>query len=260
MKILNAGFLAAVILVLGSGSAGAAAATAALSGDLVNALKKNNCIAALKLVNPLVASNDEQTSFIVGCMLSEGLCVKMDTTAAADYFEHASTLGYSRGKLEYASMIGMGIGAAQDYERAGDICRQAGVDSQAQVSLYTLGYACTVRSVAGRVMREAIPKNAFKLGADPALVEFTPASAQLTITSIPPVRTGEPSLGSHVAAPLLDANREISRAWKEAQAQVPKPDATMLATQSIAPSMDLDLTLEAGRPDGKKGARSDLQP
>jgi hypothetical protein len=31
-----------------------------LSGDLVNALKKNNCVAALKLINPLITSNDEQ--------------------------------------------------------------------------------------------------------------------------------------------------------------------------------------------------------
>jgi hypothetical protein len=260
LKIINTGFLAPLFLVLGATTADAAASTAPLSGDLVNALKKNNCVAALKLINPLVTSNDEQTSFIVGRMLAEGLCVKKDTTAAADYFEHAATLGYNPGRLDYASMIGMGVGAAQDYERAGEICRHAGVDSQAQVSLYTLGYACTVRSVASRVMRESIPKNAFKLGADPALVEFAPASAKLTINSTPPVRMGEPPLGSHLGAPLIDANSEINRAWKEAVAQVPKPDATKLDEQAIALSMDLDLTLESGRPDGKKGNLSDLQP
>ncbi len=160
------------------------------------------------MINPLVTSNDEQTSFIVGRMLSEGPCVKKDTTGAADYFEHASTLRYSRGKLEYASMIGMGIGAAQDYERTGDICRQAGVDSQTPVSLYTLGYAYTAHSVAGRVMREALPKNAFRLSADPALVEFTPVGAELTITSIAPVRDGEPSMGCPMGAPLIVANRK----------------------------------------------------
>jgi hypothetical protein len=37
---------------------------------LVNALKRGDCGAAVKLVNPLVNSNDEQTSFIAGRMLS----------------------------------------------------------------------------------------------------------------------------------------------------------------------------------------------
>ena len=114
MKIINTGCLAPVILLLGASSASASAATAPLSSDLVNALKKNKGIAAFKLINPLVTSNDEQASLIVGRMLSEGLCVKEDITAAADYFAHASTLGYCRGKLKYASMIGMGIGAAHD--------------------------------------------------------------------------------------------------------------------------------------------------
>lgn len=157
-------------------------------------------------------------------------------------------------------MIGMRIGAAQVYERAGDLCRQAGVDSQTQVSHFTLGYARTVRSVAGKVMRKALPKNAFKLGADPALVEFTPIGAELTITSIAPVRDGEPSLGCPMGAPLIDANRKISRARKEAETQAPNPDATKLDTQAIALSLDLDLSLEASRPRGKKGELSDLQP
>ena len=109
-------------------------------------------------------------------------------------------------------------------------------------------------------MREALPKNAFKLGADPALVEFTPVGAELTITSIAPVRDGEPSLGCPMGAPLIDANRKISRARKEAETQAPNPDATKLDTQAIALSLDLDLSLEASRPRGKKGELSDLQP
>jgi hypothetical protein len=70
------GFIFSAALIMSSVSAGSAPSAPPLSGALVNALKHGDCGAAVKLVNPLVNSNDEQTSFIAGRMLIEGLCTK----------------------------------------------------------------------------------------------------------------------------------------------------------------------------------------
>jgi hypothetical protein len=260
LRFVIHGFLVPAALVVGTAAAGEAPSAPPLTGALVNALKHGECGAAVKLVNPLVNSNDELTSFVAGRMLMEGLCTKKDEAAAADYFAHAAALGNHSAQLDYAALIGLGVGSDQSYARAGDICRAAGIDSQAQVSSYTLGYACTVRSVAGRMLREAVPKGAFRLGSEPALIEFTPADAKLTISSVPPVRRSEPALGSRLGAPMIDAQREISRAWSDALSQVPKPDAAKLDAQPIALSVDVDMTLEAGRSEEKSSHVGDLQP
>jgi hypothetical protein len=260
LKFAIHGFIFSAALVMASVSAGSAPSAPPLSGALVNALKHGDCSAAVKLVNPLVNSNDEQTSFIAGRMLIEGLCTKKDNAAAADYFAHAAALGNHPAQIDYAALIGLGVGTEQSYARAGEVCRSAGLDSQAQVSSYTLGYACTLDSVASRVLRESVPTGAFRLGTDPALVEFTPTDAKLTISSTPPVRRSDPAIGSRLGAPMIDAQREINRAWGEAISLVPKPDAAKLDGQAIALSIDVDMTLEAGRSDPRSSHLGDLQP
>ena len=53
------------------------------------------------------------------------------------------------------------------------ICmHKAGIDPKSQVSFYSLGYACTVRAVAGRLQRESSPTGAFHTPTAPAIVEF----------------------------------------------------------------------------------------
>ena len=56
-------------------------------------------------------------------MIDEGLCVEASPDVAVKFFERASALGDLQGSLEYAATVGMGRGAEQSYERAGQICR-----------------------------------------------------------------------------------------------------------------------------------------
>ena len=65
---------------------------------------------------------------------------------------------------------------------------------------------------------------------------------------------------ARLGAPMIDAQREINRAWGEAISGVPKPDAAKLDGQAIALSMDVDMTLEAGRTDPRSSHLGDLQP
>jgi hypothetical protein len=40
---------------------------------------------------------------------------------------------------DYAAKVGLGVGTEQDYARAGELCRAAGVDDQKQLSAAALG-------------------------------------------------------------------------------------------------------------------------
>jgi hypothetical protein len=61
-------------------------------------------------------------------------------------------------------------------------------------------------------------------------------------------------------APAIDAQREINRAWGEALSIVPKPEATKVDVQAMALSIDVDMTLEAGRSDSQSSHIGELQP
>jgi len=162
-------------------------------------------------------------------------------------------LGNRNAGLDYAAKVGLGEGTAQSYEVAGDICRKAGFDPQAKLSQYSLGYACTVLSVAGRLLRETLAQGAFRPGSGAARVEFSPASTELRILATPEVARGDPATGSQITRPLVDAQKVIEKAWRDALAAVPKPDATRLDNRSVEFSLDVDMTLEAGRDAARRG-------
>jgi hypothetical protein len=214
---------------------------------LVVAVRQANCGAAVKLVNAEGSTKDDRTAFVAGRMLDEGLCVKKNPEAATGYFARAADLGNRNAGLDYAAKVGLGEGTAQSYEVAGDVCRKAGLDPQASLSQYSLGYACTVLGVAGKLLRETLPQGAFLPRSRPARVEFSPGSTEIRILATPEVALGDPVTGSQIRQPLVDAQKEIKKAWGAALAAVPKPDATRLDKQSVELPLDVDMTLEAGR-------------
>ena len=189
---------------------------------------------------------------------SEGL--PFDANAATQYFSRAADLGDHSAALDYAAKVGLGEGAEQHYERAGSLCRAAGLDPQGKSSSYSLGYACTLSSVAGKLLRESLPQGAFLTGGGPAVVEFNPASVEMRVRSTPPVAVGDAAIGFHMRRPLINAPQEIQKAWRSAMAAVPKPDAARLDNQSVELPVDVDSTLEAGRKAAQQGDAQVMHP
>jgi hypothetical protein len=180
-------------------------------------------------------------------MLDEGICVQKDTVAATHFFARAADLGDQDAALDYAAKVGLGDGTQQSYERAGELCRAAGLDSQARLSAYSLGYACTLRGVAGELLRATLPKGAFRPGGGAALVEFNPTNAEMQVRATPQVGFADARTGSNVHNPLVDARQEIGKAWRAAVAAAPPPDAAQLDHQTIELSLDVERTIEVGR-------------
>lgn len=248
-------------IALGGSYAVRAADVPLAKAAIVLAVARGNCNAAVKLINLDVRSNDSQTAFVAGRMLDEGLCVKKDGETAAYFFAQAADLGDPAAQLDYAAKVGLGEGTAQDYARAGILCRAAGVDPQRRLPGYALGYACTVRGVAGRLLRETLPAGAFQVTAGAAAqLEFNPGSGQMVIRAVPHVSMGEPAVGSHIGLPVVNAQQEIEKAWHEALVAAPKPDATRLENQVVEVSLDLDMTLERARKSLQRHTREELVP
>jgi len=217
-----------------------------LSSDpIVVAVKHGDCAKAVALANARVASGDNEAAFLAGRMLDEGICMQKDPVQAADYFTHAVDRGDQSAMLDYAAKLGLGVGTDPSYERAGDICRSAGLDPQRRLSPYSLGYACTVTGIASRLLRETLPKGAFHSGA--IVVDFNPASGEMHIKTTPEVGRSDAPTGSNFRAPLIDAPREINKSWGDAVAAAPKPVGAQLENRSVELTLDVDMTLEAGR-------------
>jgi hypothetical protein len=244
-----------VLVALSAGFTMLACATPMASQPLVVAVRRGDCAGAVKLVNPVVASNDDQTAFLAGRMLDEGICVQKDPVAAALFFAGAANLGDQAAALEYATKLGLGVGAEQSYAHAGDICRKAGLDPQARLSDYSLGYACTLRGVTGELLRESLPAGAFTASSGAARLEFSPASAEMRVRATPTVALRTAVTGSNLGRPAVDAQQEIEKAWRHALAAVPKPDSAQLDNQAVELTLDLDMTLESGR-EGKLQTKS----
>jgi hypothetical protein len=238
---------ALAVVALGAGLTAHSSASPLSAHPIAVAVRHGDCGAAVDLVNQGAALNDTQAAYLVGRMLDEGICVKQDIEAAGRFFAHASELGDRNSSLEYAAKVGMGEGIEQSYDRAGEICRSAGLDPQAHLSAYALGYACTVRGVAGRLLRERLPARAFRPNSGDLLVDFNPANAEMSIRAIPRVEREDAATGSNVRRPLVDAPHAIGEAWQNAVSVVPRPDSTRLANQAIELPLDVDMTLEAGR-------------
>jgi hypothetical protein len=233
-----------------------ASAASVSQQPVVVAVTHGACKEAVKLINLQMASNDGKTAFLAARMLDEGICVLPDPIAAAQYFSRAAEMGDHNAALDYAAKVGSDEGSEQHYERAGSLCRSAGLDPQGKLSSYSLGYACTLSSVAGKLLRESLPLGAFLTGGGPALVEFIPASGQMRVHSTPQVGLGNAAIGFHMRRPLVNAQQEIDQAWRNAISAVPKPDAARLDNQPVELPLDVDTTLEAGR---KAAQQSDAQ-
>lgn len=243
----------AVLLVATCGVVGATENPYA-KNPLAVAVKRGMCQTTTKLINTNIDSNDRENAFLTGRLLDEGICVKADPSAAAHFYARAAELGDRNGMLDFAMEVGLGVGVEQDYQRAGDLCRAAGVDRQSKLSTYALGYACTVRGVAGKLLRQKLPNAAFSpaLGAA-ALVEFTPSTRQMRVLATPRVTRVESLTGSNLTHPVVDAKSEIEKAWPNALAAAPQPDTTRLDDKTVELPVDLDLTLEAPRvPEGSR--------
>ena len=250
-------------IVLGAWITTAASAASLASHPVVGAVKRGDCDAAIDLVKNGVASNDSRATLLGGRMLDEGVCVVQNPGAAAQFFQIAAKLGDQEAALEYAAKVGLGQGAEQSYEHAGELCRAAGLDPQAHLSGYSLGYACTLRSVAGRLLRVTLPAGAIRPGTGTAVVEFKPSDATIRVLSVPHVeRESDAPTGSYLRKPLVDARGMIERAWRKAMAAVPTPDATRLQDQPVELSLDAETALENGAPEERVlGPRSlDLPP
>jgi hypothetical protein len=240
---------------LGATSLVPAATESTASQAIIKAIRKGDCDQAVRQMNAAVNSTDARADFLAGRMLDEGVCVKRDSAGATDYFKRALELGDRASALDYGAKIGLGAGAEQSYEHAGEVCRSGGLDAQGLLSTYALGYACTVRSVAGQWLRQNIPRGAFVGGV--ALVQFTPQGAAMQIRSTPRVATADAATGSNLRKPMIDARTEIDKAWTNALAAVPKPDQARLDSKTIELALDVDMTIESGKDakrDGPQGA------
>lgn len=243
--------VAFAVTALGAVSLVLAATESTSSQSIIKAIRKGDCDKAVKEMNDAMNGADAEADFLAGRMLNEGICVKQDSAGAADYFKRALELGDRASALDYGTKIGLGEGAPQNYEHAGEVCRSGGLDAEGKLSTYSLGYVCTVRGVAGMLLRENIPKRAFTSGV--ALVQFTPQGAAMQIQSMPRVGKGEPETGSNVSRPLIDARAEIEKAWKDALASVPKPDQAKLDNKAIDLPLDVEMTIEPGKDSKRVG-------
>jgi hypothetical protein len=225
-----------------------AAQPASPANQLSSEIKRGDCKAAISLINPDPAANDREAAFITGRLLDEGICVQPDPENAAHFFGRAAQLGDRGGVFDFAGKVGLGVGVEQDYQRAGELCRAAGLDAESHLSNYELGYACTLSGLAGKLLRRTLPTRAFQPAAGAvAQVQFTPASGQIIVRLLPHVAAADMEMGTHISHPVIDAQHEIVKAWHDALLQVPRPDAARLDSQVVELPIDVDMTLEQER-------------
>lgn len=219
---------------------------------IIVALQRGDCDSAVKTANDGVFDVGE-VALLVGRMVNEGICTRRNPAAAAAYFEHALRLGTTGSALDWATKIGLGDGVQQSYERAGEVCRVAGVDPEGRLSRYSRGYACTLGGLTAELLRTTLPRGALQPGV--ALVDFTPSSGVMEVRGVPRAHVSEADTGTRVHRATVDAATEITRTWTTAVARVPKPDATILDKLTIEVPIDLDTTLEtaAARVSTKSG-------
>jgi hypothetical protein len=247
--------------VMGAALAQVAGAAFPPTNSIVVAVRRGDCLAAVRLLNPEVRSNDMQTAFLAGRLLDEGICVQQDPAAAAHYFAHAAQLGDKDAALDFAAKVGLGEGTDQDYERAGELCRAAGFDPEHRVSSYSLGYACTLRGASGKLLRQSLPAGAFQpMPGAAILVQFMPATEQMRVLKTPHVGSQEAAIGAWISRPLINATVETEKAWQSALAMVPRPDGARLGSEPVELPLDVDLTLELPLQKSKTQERQSFQP
>ena len=236
-------------LVIMAVSVSALATTSVISDPIVKSIRHGDCSQAItELKSEVGPSQDNQTAiFVAARMFDEGICVNKASDTATRLYARGAALGDRDARLDYATKLGLGEGETQDYLRAGDLCHQAGLDPQGHLSFYTLGYACTVRGLAGRMLRGSLPKNAFRIPTDPAMVEFSPRTSEMRILSAPKAELAESRTGSKFGVPIVNSREVVEKAWHDALAAVPRPDTSSLSAGAIQLAIDIDMSIEVGR-------------
>jgi hypothetical protein len=238
-------FKGRVAMTLALGLTANAGASPLSASPITALIRKGDCRAAVTSVIQGAASSERDAIYVGGRMLDDGICVRQDYAAATKFFARASDLGDHGSSLEYAAKIGLGEGVEQNYQRAGDLCRAAGVDPDKQLSDYALGYACTLRGLAGRLLRQRLPAGAFRPDSGALLVEFKPASAEMSIRSTPKVEVEvAEQTGSRVRHARINARDVIEAAWQEALGRAPRPDPARLQNQVAQLTLDVDMSLD----------------
>ena len=105
-----------------------------------------------------------------------------------------------------------------------------------------------MRGIAGRNVRLMLPADIFLNAAEPVKVAFHPTQGTMTVVSTPEIaREAEPTTGSHLRRPRGRVREVVEKAWSNAVARVPKPDAARLGGgEAIELALDVDMTLEGG--------------
>jgi hypothetical protein len=214
------------------------------SRDLIRTISRGDCDTAVALAKQQTNGSDAEALFLIGRMVDEGVCVQQNGPVATALFSRAADLGNRDAALEYATQVGLGEGVQQSYERAGALCSERGGAASQGLSSYSLGYVCTLRGVASRLLRESLPRGVFVPNTAAAQLEFDPAREAMHIRVVPRVARGELTTGSVIAPQLINAREVIDKAWSQAMGSVPKPDVTRLANQAITVTLDLDMTIE----------------
>ena len=228
---------------------GIAVADAPQFNAVVSAVRHGDCANAVELVNHANLVDDPQALFWGGRMLAEGICVDQDDVSAAKFYLRSAELGDLRAPLDRAAYVGLGVSTVQSYPEAGELCRKAGVDPGTKVSSAELGYVCTLRGLASRIVRQTIPPNALRVPAEPVRIAFHPRSGVIDIVSMPHVLAAPLSpIGSNLRRPLVDLGAAVQDAWRRATEKAPKPADDVLDDQIIEVALDVDLALEAGAP------------
>jgi hypothetical protein len=242
---------ATLFALLASSSSLASAGASFIHDPVVIAIRRGHCSRAIAQLNNFAARPDPSHALsllVGGRMLDEGICTAADPGGAVRYFERSAQLGETQAQLDYATKIGLGQGIMQDYAVAGHACHTAGVDPSGLLPFYSLGYACTVGGVASRLLRTSLPAGSFRLPTQPAVVEFNLGSSEIRVISAPTPQRGSVPLGSIIAPLLVDPAAVITKAFRDALEAVPKPEAGSLSSGVVTLSVDLDISLEGGKP------------
>ena len=214
---------------------------------IVVAVRNGDCQDAVARINHAVEAGDGESLFWGARMLYEGICVEADRDMAARYFRRSAELGVAAARVEHATDLGLGREASQSYEEAAIGCREGGATTDTTHSTYTVGYACTVGGLAGRLLRHTLPPEALRGPKEALRVEFTPASGEIRIIDQPKVALElNPALGTRRRRPLVDLPQAVADAWSKALQAAPKPDPARLDPAPLTLVIDVDLDLESG--------------
>jgi hypothetical protein len=227
---------------------------------IATAVQAGDCKAAIDLVNKAALDKDAHGVFLGGRMQDEGGCVDVNREAASHYFEAAATLGDAQSMIEFAGNVGLGIGTSPNYERAGALCRSAGMDKNGKFTDYALGYVCTARAEAGHYARLGLSPGDIAAAGATAHVQFRAADGSVRVLSAPHILSREEaSTGSRIRRPRVNVDDLVEDAVRKAVSHMPKADTARLGTDAVDLVLDLDMSvrINPGDAEGPGGYLND---